>query len=542
MKIPPSSWEAKSLSIPTATYSVKRGDTIGKIAYRCDTTIGALLRLNDMNMRDSVYVGQKLKVPAAINDKEQIYIVKRGDYLSKIADKYDTTAETLVQYNNLKRRNRIYKGQRLKIPPSSWEAKYLSIPTATHYVKRGDTIGKIAYRCDTTIGTLLRLNDMNMRDSIYVGQKLKVPISLDESEDSNGKDRKPCFHVVRRGEILDRIALRYGTTISALMKLNNIKTKNRIYVGQKLKVSSVSRQSESRTPQKVEASSAVIRNGKPPLYRVKRGDTLGKIARRSNTTIGALLKLNNLRLENGIYVHQKLMLPVENKQPDVTSENTSNDTPKIAQNVDSTDRSRLKGHDKKRTNSDEGRDKVSADSRNNKNSIIKETQCTTYIVRRGDNLDRIAEKYNTTSKTLMEVNEIKSKNKIFVNQKVKIPPVPDTSADDYKEKSTSSVYSVKRGDTLEKIAFNYNITVASLLKLNNIKRKDRIYVNQNLKVPSSLEERNYVIYIVKKGDFLKKIAGRHNTTVVALRKINNLKNKNHISAGQRLKIPSGEIR
>ncbi|MBN2515227.1 MAG: LysM peptidoglycan-binding domain-containing protein [Deltaproteobacteria bacterium] len=485
-------------------------------------------------------------------EKEQIYVVKRGDYLSRIADRYDTTVGTLLQYNELKRKNRIYRGQRLKIPPSSWSPRSLSIPTATYYVKRRDTIGKIADRYDATISTLLQLNNMEMRDRIYVGQKLEIPVAIDESGDTNGKDKKPSIHVVKRGDILDRIALRYNTTVTALMKLNNIKTKNRICVGQRLKVSPASGQSESRTPQKIETSSKVVRSNNPPLYRVKRGDTLGKIARRCNTTIGALLKLNNLRLENGIYVHQKLILPIENEQPDVSGEKISNDTPQIARNADSrettdqknntADGSIRNGDDEKQKSSDEGKDQVSADSAGKKNSSIEETQCTTYIVRRGDNLDRIAEKYNTTPETLMEVNEIKSKNKIYVNQKVNIPTVPGTSVDDYEEKSMPFIYSVKRGDTLENIAFKHNITVASLLKLNNIKQKDRIYVNQTLKVPSSLEERNYVVYIVKKGDFLKKIAGRHNTTVIALRKLNNLENKNHICAGQRLKIPSDEIR
>jgi N-acetylmuramoyl-L-alanine amidase len=542
LKIPPSSWEAKSLSIPTTTYYVKRADTVGKIAYRCDTTIGTLLRLNDMNMRDNIYVGQKLKVPITKNEKEQIYIVKRGDYLSKIADKYDATAETLVQYNNLKRRNRIYKGQRLKIPPSSWEAKFLSIPTTTYYVKRGDTVGKIAYRCDTTIGTLLRLNDMNMRDNIYVGQKLKVPVTIDDSGDSDGKDRGPSIHVVKRGEMLDRIALRYHTSVAALMKLNNIKTKNRIYVGQRLKVSSASRQSERLTLQKTETSSEVVRNGKPSLYRVKQGDTLGKIARRCNTTIGTLLKLNNLRLKDGIYVHQKLRLPVENEQPDVSSEN---DTPQIAQNIDSqktTDQPMLKEDNGKQTDPDQGTNQGISESYDKKKSLIEEAQCTTYIVRRGDNLDRIARKYNTTPETLMEVNELESKNKIYVNQKVTIPTAGENSADDCERESKPFIYIVKRGDTLENIALKYNITVASLLKLNNIQRKNRIYINQKLKVSSSPHEKSYVMYIVKKGDFLKKIAGRHNTTVVALRKLNNLNNKNHIYAGQRLKIPSDEIR
>jgi N-acetylmuramoyl-L-alanine amidase len=478
----------------------------------------------------------------ASREKEQIYFVKRGDYLSQIAEKYDTTVETMVEYNNLKRKNRIYRGQRLKIPPSSWKAESLSIPTETYGVKRGDTVGKIAYRCDTTIGTLLRLNDMSMKDRIYVGQELRVPVTIDDSENSDEKESKPSMHIVKRGEILDRIASHYNTTAPALMKLNNIKNKNRIYFGQKLKVSSASEQSENQTSQNNETSAETVSSSDHPLYIVKRGDTLGKIARKCNTTIGTLLKLNNLQLENGIYVRQKLMLPVKDDQLGSSIENISDATPQIAETIDSTGQSMQKEDVTRRTEPDQGTVRVASESDNKKDSIIEATQCTTYIVRKGDNLDSIAQKYNTTPETLMEVNEIKSKNIIYVNQKVTIPTAIANSADDHEGKSQPFIHIVKRGDTLENIALKYDITVAELMTFNNIKKKDRIYVKQKLKVPSSPEEKSYVMYVVKRGDFLKEIAGRHHTTVIALRKLNNLKDKNHIYAGQRLKIPSDGIR
>ncbi|MBW2649341.1 MAG: LysM peptidoglycan-binding domain-containing protein, partial [Deltaproteobacteria bacterium] len=61
-----------------------------------------------------------------------------------------------------------------------------------------------------------------------VGQRLKL-----SSEPSTPV---PSVYVVKRGDILERIARRYGTTMKALMELNNLRSKNRIYVGQKLKI------------------------------------------------------------------------------------------------------------------------------------------------------------------------------------------------------------------------------------------------------------------------------------------------------------------
>ena len=81
--------------------------------------------------------------------------------------------------------------------------------------------------------------------------------------------------------------------------------------------------------------------------------------------------------------------------------------------------------------------------------------------------------------------------------------------------------------------------MGTLLKLNKLRLKDRVYVNQRLKVPPlAVEGQEYLIYVVRRGDILHRIAGKHNTTVGTLRKLNNLKSKNRIYVGQKLKVPS----
>lgn len=104
-----------------------------------------------------------------------------------------------------------------------------------------------------------------------------------------------------------------------------------------------------------------------------------------------------------------------------------------------------------------------------------ETNETIYIVQKGDTLSGIAKKYNTTYQKLAEYNGIKDSNKISVSQKIKIPTnaTPETTP-------TPITYTVKKGDTLSSIAKRYNTTVDKLVKDNNIKDKNKIYVGQKL--------------------------------------------------------------
>ncbi|MPW26269.1 LysM peptidoglycan-binding domain-containing protein [Alkalibaculum sp. M08DMB] len=98
-------------------YTVKKGDTLSEIATKYKTTVAKLADLNDIKNVNKIYVGEKLKVPGSSTNSKQsiLYIVKRGDTLSEIATKYNTTVYKLVKDNNIKNRNLIYPGQKIKI-------------------------------------------------------------------------------------------------------------------------------------------------------------------------------------------------------------------------------------------------------------------------------------------------------------------------------------------------------------------------------------------------------------------------------------------
>lgn len=92
------------------TYIVKSGDSLWSIANRYNTTVNAIKLLNNLSS-DMLYIGQSLKLPS--NNTGQSYIVKPGDSLWSIANKYNTTVNKLKQLNNLNL-DIIYIGQSLK--------------------------------------------------------------------------------------------------------------------------------------------------------------------------------------------------------------------------------------------------------------------------------------------------------------------------------------------------------------------------------------------------------------------------------------------
>lgn len=155
----------------------------------------------------------------------------------------------------------------------------------------------------------------------------------------------------------------------------------------------------------------------------------------------------------------------------------------------------------------------------------------TYIVKKGDTLYQIAKKYQTTVDQIKKLNNL-TNNNLSINQTLKIPEQKVTTPpieiiEDY------DIYLVKKGDSLYKIAKNYDITVSKLKEMNNLK-SDILTINQELKVPKSKEF--YVIYKVQKGDSLYQIAKKNNTTVDEIKSLNNL-TTNLLSINQELKIP-----
>ena len=136
------------------------------------------------------------------------------------------------------------------------------IDTNTYVVKSGDNLYKIARENNTTVSELMKINNLTSTN-LSIGQRLTLPT------------RSFNTYVVKSGDSLYKIAGQFNTTVDVLKNINNL-TSNVLSIGQVLKLPG----EESNT------------------YTVKSGDNLYKIARENDTTVNELMKLNNLASTN----------------------------------------------------------------------------------------------------------------------------------------------------------------------------------------------------------------------------------------------------
>jgi lipoprotein-anchoring transpeptidase ErfK/SrfK len=115
---------------------------------------------------------------------DSVYIVTRGDNLYRIALRYGTTVQAVMRANGLRSPDVIYVGQRLVVPDSGspYTAPARSAPPASgarsggvHIVAPGETLARIASRYGTTVSALVLANGLRSADFIYAGQRLAVP-------------------------------------------------------------------------------------------------------------------------------------------------------------------------------------------------------------------------------------------------------------------------------------------------------------------------------------------------------------------------------
>ena len=195
-------------------YIVKKGDTLYSISNKFGTTVDNIKKANNL-VDNTLSINQVLIIPV---DKppidKSLYSVKKGDTLYSIAKEFDTTVNDIIQLNELSS-NVLSIGQLLKIPSSSLDE------VNAYIVKSGDTLYKIASSNNTTVDELKNLNNLTS-DILSIGQTLIIPKDTD-------------YYVVKKGDSLYSIAKRFNTTVDNLKSLNNLSS-NLINVGQNIKI------------------------------------------------------------------------------------------------------------------------------------------------------------------------------------------------------------------------------------------------------------------------------------------------------------------
>ncbi len=240
-------------------------------------------------------------VLAAPDDAEAVvHIVAAGDTLANIAYKYGTTASALMRANNLEDPNLIFIGQRIIIPGGSAGSAGggSAAPATTYTVKFGDTLSAIARSFGVSLQALMQANDITEPSLIRVGQVLRVPAQGSNS----GTPTSSVRYTVQYGDTLNLIAQRYGVSLQAIAQANNLANINILRVGQVLIIPGA--QSGGPTPPPPAPSGDGVRT-----YTVKAGDTWNAIAYRFEVYVYDLAAYNGLTINSIIRPGQVLRIP-----------------------------------------------------------------------------------------------------------------------------------------------------------------------------------------------------------------------------------------
>ena len=276
-------------------------------------------------------------------------------------------------------------------------------------------------------------------------------------------------YTVKAGDTLYGISNQFGVSAKELADLNNVNA-NTLRIGQVLKIPTNSGTNPSNMF----------------IYTVKKGDSLYNIAKKYNTTVKDIIALNGLKNTN-LSIGQQLRIPQEYSES------------------------------------------------------MQIPAYINYVVKKGDSLYSIAKTYNTSVDTIMKDNGLTNTN-LTIGQNLKIRTsgegeVLECFGEAYTPPATSTPttinYTVKKGDSLYKIANTYNTSVSDIVGLNNL-NSNNLSIGQVLKIPTNNSPVT-TTYVIKKGDSLYSIAKTYNTTVDALKLKNNL-TTNNLSIGQILKI------
>lgn len=399
------------------------------------------------------------------------------------------------------------------LEPADFE--FVEVPTETDL--------EILARCARTdVETLRRLNPALRRSQTppnYPNYPLRVPKGHAEGfHVALAKipvDERIVLrqHVVRRGDTLSTIARNQGTTVRAIQEANGMGRRTLLRVGQVLAV--------PRGPGAPVAYEAAVRtSGSGGTYRVRRGDSLGRIARRFGVSVRQLQQWNELGRSTRIYAGQRLHV----------GSTASRSTFSRASNTRST-RSVAKGG--------------------------------VHIVRSGDTLWDISRRYGVSVRSLQQANGLRSRSILKLGQRLTIPGAKNTATRNTTNSASAAgstkkpvavvaggmTHRVRSGETLWDISRKYGVELSALLSVNGLGRRSVIHPGQAVTIPGeirrtatgqsndSTDRPSSTVHIVRRGENLWTISRRYGLSVQSLLRHNELSKNSVIHPGDRIAIP-----
>ncbi len=215
-------------------YTVKKGDTLTKIAKEHGVSLSSLIASNRIPNPDPIHPGQKIVIPGKGGQPAAVYTVAPGDTLTRIASRHGTSALELAKANDLSNPNLIHPGQKLAIPGGASGAGGGSsaVTAAFHIVRSGESLSSIAAQYPGVTAPQIAAANGIINNVIYATTRLFLDGSTFVAAGTAGS----TAYTVVKGDRLGDIAAKYGTTISAIAKASKITNVNLIKAGQTLTI------------------------------------------------------------------------------------------------------------------------------------------------------------------------------------------------------------------------------------------------------------------------------------------------------------------
>jgi membrane-bound lytic murein transglycosylase D len=149
------------------THIVRRGDTLGEIADKYGLDVKAVASSNNLRKPYTLSVGQRLEIPAEGGARRGItYTVKSGNTLEAVAELFGVSGSDIKSWNGL-RSGKLKDGQKLEIHPET------DFEMHTYKVRPGDNLSQIASRYRVSIESLQTANGLRS-SRLRVGERLVV--------------------------------------------------------------------------------------------------------------------------------------------------------------------------------------------------------------------------------------------------------------------------------------------------------------------------------------------------------------------------------
>jgi membrane-bound lytic murein transglycosylase D len=353
-----------------------------------------------------------------------------------------------------------------------------------HKVRPGETLASIARKYGVTVDELRKANNLNSSRRVFSGTRLTIPqkedaapaadtVSTDAPEpvasQSGGKSSKSApaadapMYLVKRGDTLFEIATANGISVKQLQDWNGLKNSADLREGDQLKLGPGGAANCAAPASKAQEPAAKV--PEQVAYKVKSGDSLGKIADKYGVSIDDLRQWNKLGKKSSLMAGQTITL-----YQDKPVQMAKAETPAVAS---------------AKASSGAAKAEAKAEEAN-------------VEVKSGDTLAKIAEKNNVSLKDLLAWNNLKSTSTLQPGQKLvlrgasaKAEPAKEEPKAETKKAETkkaaapaakSTSHEVKKGDSPSSIAKKYDVKLSDLYKWNGWSKDPKLDIGDKVTI------------------------------------------------------------